>query len=415
MNSSKNNALTASSINIHIFFPRLFHAFSWRISGLFALCALAACTTMPPEHKPVVAPPAATTVDILRPTTFASLPGWKNDDLRQAWPAFLASCTVLLKKTDWKEPCTLAAQVDASAETAVRLFFEDFFIPHQVVNQDGAQQGLVTGYYEPLLRGARKRGGVFQTPLYRVPEDLLTIDIGSVYPELKARPLRGRLVGKKIVPYLSRAELEQSNRLAGTELVWVEDPIEAFFLQIQGSGRVQLADEKVTVRMAYADQNGYPYQSIGRYLVDQGEMTLDQASAATIKTWFKTHPARQQELLNANPSYVFFKEEKLGDPQKGPKGALGIALTPERSLAIDARFLPLGAPLYIATTQPNSDRPLQRLMLAQDTGGAIKNPVRADFFWGFGAEAGEKAGKMKQRGEMWVLLPKSPMALPAKP
>ncbi len=172
---------------------------------------------------------------------------------------------------------------------------------------------------------------------------------------------------------------------------------------------MQLVDEKETIRVAYADQNGYPYKSIGRYLVDKGELTLDQASAQSIKAWYVAHPVRQQELLNANPSYVFFKEEKVTNPKKGPKGAFGVPLTPERSLAVDAQFIPLGVPVFIATTQPNSDVALRRLMLAQDTGGAIRNAVRADFFWGFGAEAGEKAGKMKQQGTMWVLLPKMPV------
>jgi membrane-bound lytic murein transglycosylase A len=162
------------------------------------------------------------------------------------------------------------------------------------------------------------------------------------------------------------------------------------------------------IRVAYADQNGHPYRSIGRYLVDKGELTLDQASAQNIKAWFMSHPARQQELLNANPSYVFFKEEKLIDPRKGPKGSLGVPLTPQRSIAIDTHFFPLGAPVFLATTYPVSEAPLQRLVMAQDTGGAIRNPVRADFFWGFGAEAGEAAGKMKQRGRMWLLLPKLP-------
>lgn len=357
---------------------------------------------VPPKPVPSVAKP----VEMLQATNFAALPGWESDDLREAWPAFLVSCDVLVKKADWKEPCTIAREVDATDMMAVRTFFEAFFVPHRVVNPDGADTGLVTGYYEPLLHGARKRGGAFQTPLYGTPEDLLTIDLGSVYPDLKGMRLRGRLVGKKVVPYLSRAELEQSAVLTGKELVWVDDPIEAFFLQVQGSGRVQLADDKETVRVAYADQNGYPYKSIGRYLVDKGEMTLEQASAQSIKAWFMTHPSRQQELLNANPSYVFFKEEKVIDPRKGPKGALGVPLTPGRSIAVDAQFIPLGVPVFVATTQPNNDIALRRLMLAQDTGGAIRNPVRADFFWGFGAEAGEKAGKMKQRGMMWVLLPK---------
>jgi membrane-bound lytic murein transglycosylase A len=310
----------------------------------------------------------------------------------------------LAKKSDWKEPCTVARDVDAGSEKAVRLFFESFFVPHQVRNPDGSDNGLVTGYYEPLLRGARKRGGPFQTPLHRAPDDLITVDLATLYPELKS--LRGRLVGNKLVPYPSRAQMTESGALAGKELLWVDDPIEAFFLQVQGSGRVQLTDTKETVRIAYADQNGHPYKSIGRYLVDKGELTLDQASAQNIKAWFLAHPERRQELLNANPSYVFFREEKLSDPVRGPKGALGVPLTPERSIAIDPQFIPLGAPVFLATTQPGTDTPLQRLMVAQDTGGAIRNPVRADFFWGFGAEAGEKAGRMKQRGMMWVLLPK---------
>ncbi len=290
------------------------------------------------------------------------------------------------------------------------MFFEAFFTPVQVLNQDGSSDGLITGYYEPLLRGAHKRGGVFQTPLYAVPDDLLTIDLASVYPELKGMRLRGRLVGNKVMPYPTRAELVRTHALAGKELLWVDDPIEAFFLQVQGSGRVKLADSNETVRLAYADQNGQPYKSIGRYLVDKGELTLDQASAQNIKAWFLAHPSRQQELLNANPSYVFFREEKLTDPNQGPKGSLGVPLTPLRSIAVDARFIPLGVPVFLSTTQPGSDAPLERLVMAQDTGGAIRNPVRADYFWGFGAQAGEQAGRMKQRGRLWILLPKEAAA-----
>lgn len=348
--------------------------------------------------------------ELLRPVTYASLPGWDKDDLREAWPPFLASCDVLMKKLEWKDPCALAHKVNGADEKAVRTFFEAFLVPHQVRNADGSDTGLVTGYYEPLLRGARKRGGAFQTPLHRVPDDMLRIDLGNVYPELKTMRLRGRMDAGKIVPYFSRAEMMQANILSGKELLWIDDPIEAFFLQIQGSGRVYLADTKETVRVAYADQNGHPYRSIGRYLVEKGEMTLDQASAQSIKAWYAANPARRQELLNANPSYVFFAEEKITDPQKGPKGSLGVPLTPQRSVAIDAQFIPLGVPLFLDTTQPNSGSLLQRLMLAQDTGGAIKNAVRADYFWGFGKPAGEQAGKMKQQGRMWILLPRK--ALP---
>lgn len=399
--------------------------FSLLASATIIGCTLSACGTIPAEQaaKPAVAPPLPVQQEVrdqtpqpetpgktLKPTTYALLPGWERDRLREAWPAFLQSCEVLIRRPDWKEPCTNARVVAAGNERAVRSFFETSFTPYQVVNQDGSEQGLVTGYYEPLLRGSRKRGGPYQIALHRAPDDLLSIDLGNavytLYPELKNMRLRGRLVGNRVIPYPARAELAQSAGLAGKELLWVDDPIEAFFLQVQGSGRVHLADSKETVRVAYADQNGHPYKSIGRYLVDKGEMTLDQASAQNIKAWFVANPARRQELLNANPSYVFFKEEKIADPNRGPKGALGVPLTPQRSIAVDPQFVPLGAPVFLATTQPGSDIALQRLMMAQDTGGAIKNAVRADYFWGFGAPAGEKAGKMKQRGMMWVLLPK---------
>lgn len=344
---------------------------------------------------------------LLKASSFSALPGWSQDNLREAWPAFLASCRVLVRQADWKEPCDVAPTVEATSEKAVRRFFESFFVPHQLTPANGAE-GLITGYYEPLLRGARKRGGAFQTPLHRAPEDLLTVDLASVYPELKGMRLKGRLSGNKILPYPPRAQLVASGLLQGKELVWVDDPIEAFFLQVQGSGRVYLTDTKEIIRVAYADQNGHPYKSIGRYLVDRGEMTLEQASAQRIKAWYAANPARRQELLDANPSYVFFREEPIGDPNKGPKGSLGVPLTTERSLAIDPQFVPLGIPVFLATTRPGSNVALQRLMLAQDTGGAIKGAGRGDFFWGFGPEAGEKAGKMKQRGTMWLLLPKLP-------
>ncbi|MBV8633907.1 MAG: murein transglycosylase A [Burkholderiaceae bacterium] len=386
------------------------------VSSLLGALILASCTTphvtQPQPVQPVtpllppnpVTPPAP--AQTLHQSTFLAVPGWERDDLREAWQPFLSSCSVLAKRTDWREVCAVAQMVDGRDTRAVREFFEAFLLPYQVFNADGSDQGLVTGYYEPLLRGARKRGGSYQTPLYRTPDDLLTIDLSSVYPELKNMRLRGKLIGNKVVPYGSRADLTSGDALAGKELLWVDDPIEAFFLQVQGSGRVQLNDTRELVRVAYADQNGYPYKSIARYLVDKGEMTLDQASAQSLKAWAAAHPDRLNELLDANPSYVFFKEEKLADPNVGPKGSIGVALTPQRSIAVDNQFIPSGVPVFLATTQPSSDTELQRLMMAQDTGGAIRGAVRADFFWGFGSEAADKAGKMKQKGAMWVLLPK---------
>lgn len=390
-----------------------------------ATLALAACTTTPippdqatvpsPAAKPAPAPtpatptpttptPAPTKLQLV-PSTFAALPGWDRDDVRAAWPAFMSSCTVLVKQAIWKESCSIARTVNAGDDQAIRTFFEAFMVPHQVVAPDGATDGLVTGYYEPLLRGARKKGGPYQTPLYKVPDDMITVDLASVYPDLKGMRLRGKVVGKKLVPYPTRAEIATGD-MKGKELLWVDDPVEAFFLEVQGSGRVQLTDTQETVRVAYADQNGHPYKSIGKYLVEKGELRLDQASAQGIKAWIAGHPTRMQELFNANPSYVFFKEERLPDPKVGPKGAQGVPLTPQRSVAIDPSQLPLGAPIFLNTTQANSDIPMQRLVMAQDTGGAIRGAIRVDYFFGFGTEAAENAGRMKQRGNVWVLLPK---------
>ncbi|MEO0317670.1 MAG: hypothetical protein RL404_1347 [Pseudomonadota bacterium] len=376
---------------------------------------VAPAPTPTPTPTPTPAPQAPKTAqpsDYLRPASYADLHGWQDDDLREAWPALLASCGAVAARAGWEEACAAAQEVDASDVKAVRGYFEARFVPHQVRNLDGSVGGMITGYYEPLLRGSRQRGGAYQTPLHAAPADLLTIDLASLYPELKNLRLRGRVVGNKVVPYYSRADMDQQGLLDGRELLWVDNPIEAFFLQVQGSGRVALDDGSDMVRVAYADQNGHPYRSIGRWLVDKGELTLDQASMQGIKAWALANPGRVQELLNVNPSYVFFREEKIVDPAKGPKGALGVPLTPRRSIAVDPQYIPLGAPVFLSTTQPNTALVLRRLMLAQDTGGAIRNPVRADFFWGFGPEAGEQAGKMKQQGQLWVLLPKA-LALPA--
>ncbi|MGX4642687.1 murein transglycosylase A [Massilia sp. SYSU DXS3249] len=361
---------------------------------------------MPPPVGPVGIPaPAPVPVPPMTPVSFDALPGWQQDDLRQAWPAFTQSCRVLVRKPEWKTPCTVASTVDAGDGNAIRSYFETYFVPNQMRMPDGLDTGLITGYYEPMLNGSRKRGGAFQTPLYRVPDDLLTVDLASAYPSLKNMRLRGRLVGKKVVPYSTRAEIERAP-LSGKELVWVDDPVEAFFLEVQGSGRVRIDETGETVRIAFADQNGHPYKVIGRWLVEQGELPADGVSAQSIKAWIAANPARRQELLNVNPSYIFFREERLPDPSVGPKGALGVPLTPERSVAVDPQHVPLGAPLFLATSHPADGAPLQRLMMAQDTGGAIRGQVRADFFFGFGGNAAEYAGRMKQRGSVWVLLPK---------
>lgn len=419
ININSNVAPQASSANNHIvLIPMLNRFINSRILPLaMSLGLLAACTTPVVVEKPVVKPvvvavpvplpkitPSTNWQERYKPVSFSVLPGWEQDQLTEAWPAFMASCSALRNKPDWKEPCGIAKNLETPDNLAIRTFFEAFFTPYQIANPEGNNDGLITGYYEPLLRGSRQRGGVFQTPLYRLPPDLLTIELGSVYPELKNMRLRGRLVDNKVLPYASRAEMLPA--LAGKELLWVDDAIDAFFLQIQGSGRVYLAETNETVRLAYADQNGHPYKSIGRYLVDKGELKLEQASAQGIKEWLANNPTRQDELLNTNPSVVFFKEEKIVNPAIGPKGALGVPLTGQRSIAIDPQHLPLGVPVFLSTTQPNSSNLLQRLVMAQDTGGAIRGAIRADYFWGFGNAAGELAGRMKQKGALWILLPK---------
>jgi membrane-bound lytic murein transglycosylase A len=297
---------------------------------------------------------------------------------------------------------------------STRRFFEKRFLPYRIVQVEGrhlVETGLVTGYYEPLLRGSRKSSAEFSVPLYAPPADMLTVDLAGLYPELKGKRVRGRLEGQKVVPYFSRAELDGNPSLKGREIVWVDNAVAAFFLEVQGSGRVQLTDG-TTIRVAYADQNGQPYRSIGRYLVDLGEMTVDQASAQSIRRWIDLHPQRLREVLNTNPSVVFFREERLADPESGPAGALGVPLTPGRSIAVDPQFVPLGAPVFLATTQPNSTVPLQKLVMAQDTGGAIRGIIRADLFWGFGDAAGESAGRMREQGRMWILWPRD-TTLPA--
>lgn len=361
-----------------------------------AQCACPVCPVCPAVAPPK--PPAKP----LQEARWEDVKGWGADNLAEAHGALLESCGALAKQPAWREACEAARALPAE-NAALRAFFETRFRPWRVVNPDESTEGLVTGYYEPLLRGSRERSKSFSHAIYGVPDDLLVVDLGELYPELKNFRLRGRLDGRRVVPYWPRAELTpQAPALAGKALLWVADPVELFFLQVQGSGRVELPDGR-RVRVGYADQNGHPYQSIGRWLVDKGELKLEDASMQGIQAWARANPKRLNELLNVNPSFVFFRE--LPDNGGGPPGALGVPLTPGRSIAVDPRAVPLGAPVFLATTQPASGQPMQRLVLAQDTGGAIKGAVRADFFWGFGAEAGAQAGRMRQKGEMWVLLP----------
>jgi len=297
---------------------------------------------------------------------------------------------------------------EPSDTPTTRAFFERHFNAYEVRGRDGAAEALITGYYEPLLHGSRKPDERYRYPLYAPPDDLFVVDLSTPYPELSDKRLRGRVDGRRVVPYWPRADIDSGKvPISARELVYVDNVLDAFFLQVQGSGRVELADGSI-VRLGYADQNGWPYRSIGKVLVERGELKLEQVSLQSIRLWAQAHPQEVPALLAENPSYVFFREVLL-DPLAGidgPIGTLGVPLQAGRAIAVDARFITLGAPVYIATTQPISGQPLERLMLAQDTGGAIRGPLRADWFWGFGSEAEREAGQMKQAGRMWLLWPK---------
>jgi membrane-bound lytic murein transglycosylase A len=363
----------------------------------------------PDESGPDPMEPAIPAADVprgrLERAQWPMLTAWGSDNPTEALSAFLQSCIVLSAKAEWLDSCNRASVLAAKPRAdLITQFFRDNFDPWRAVNADASDTGIVTGYYEPLLRGSRTPNKKYPYPVFAAPQDLVTVDLSDVYPDLKFRRLRGRLVGNKLVPYLERGEIESAtNPLKGLEIAYVDDAVELFFLQIQGSGQIQLPDGS-RLRVGYADQNGHPFRSLGGLLVRRGELKLERASMQGIKEWARRNPARIQRFMNHNPSYVFFKE--LPNDLSGPIGTLGVPLTAERSIAVDQRVIPLGAPVYLATTYPGSKRELNRLMVAQDTGGAINGGVRADFYWGFGDNAGAEAGKMKQTGRMWVLLPK---------
>ena len=332
----------------------------------------------------------------LAAASYEQLIGWQDDPVAAAIPPFLKSCASLGSRSEtaaldartksvdfgtageWKPLCAAAEQLPAGDDPAARQFFETSFVP-LLAGNNGEPEGLFTGYFEISLNGSRRRGGAYQTPLYRRPAD----------------PTR-----------FTRAEIEDGALNGqGLELLWVDDPIAAFFLEIQGSGRVQLPDGKI-VRVGYDGSNGKPYVAVGKLLLDRGVMPREQLTMANIRRWMQEHPKEGADLRRENPSYVFFREI-TGD---GPLGAQRVVLTPERSLAVDRTFLPLGLPLWLEAQERFSPGKYRRLVIAQDTGGAIKGPVRGDLFWGHGPAAATGAGAMNARGHYYLLLPKSVVA-----
>lgn len=380
------------------------------IGGLLACLAFAAACTKEPEPVPDRV--------TLAPAPFDTLPGWTADRHGRALVALRRSCEkpvaigasqerpFAIAPTDWAGPCAAARDVDPADDGAARTFFETWFRPFRVLNGK-KPTGLFTGYFEAELRGARTRGGPYTVPLYRLPDDHVSVDLSKFDPALAGRHLVGRVRDGRLEPYFSRGEIEKG-ALAhrNQELLWVDDPIDAFVLHVQGSGRVILPDGAV-VRIGYAGNNGLPYRSIGRALIDRGALPSGGASWGEIRRWIDTNRDQAAELLAVNRRFIFFREIK-GD---GPIGAAGVALTPRRSLAVDPRFIPYGVPLWLDTVWPNEPgRPLRRLMVAQDTGSAIRGPIRGDFFWGYGEEALSYAGRMKSEGGYYMLLPRAAAA-----
>ncbi|HEX9811033.1 MAG TPA: murein transglycosylase A [Burkholderiales bacterium] len=339
-----------------------------------------------------------------RALAWSSLPGWDEARLADAWPALLNTCAKLgVAGAAWRTLCADAGARPPPDDAGARAFFERWFEPHR--QRAGLFQGtgLITGYYEPLLNGSWTRSERYRYPIYRAPDGLLSVELGSVYPELKGKRVRGRLDGRRVVPYYSRAEIENGKSpLAGNELLWVDDPVELFLLHVQGSGRVRLASGE-QVAVGYAQQNGHPYISIGRTLIERAGFALDEIDLPKIRAWLEQHPDQAQSLMNSNPSYVFFALRDGGLP--GPLGSLGVPLLAQHAIAVDPNYIPLGTPVWLDTELPGDGAPYRKLVFAQDTGGAIKGPLRADLFFGGGTGAEDVAGRMKQRGRMYVLLP----------
>lgn len=384
-------------------------ALGWRVGVLLAMGLLTACS---PQIKESAAP--AESVQ-LRAAVFGDLPDWTRDRHDAALVAFRKSCPALLAggtrnvggrtvlSKDWASPCAAAEKVPAGMPALARAYFEHWFQPF-LVTAGVASEGLFTGYFEAELKGSPTRTERFNVPLFGVPRDLVSVDLGRFDANLQGRSIVGRVAKGRVVPYHRRGDIERGALGADTPiLAWTDDAVDAFLLHVQGSGRVVMTDGSV-LRIGYAANNGHGYVSIGRHLIERGELRRGRAGWQAIRDWISRNPEQADALLAENPRYIFFRTID----GEGPIGAQGVALTPRRSLAVDPRYIPLGAPLWLDTVWPGGGaRPLRRLMVAQDTGSAIKGPIRGDFFWGYGADALAEAGRMKSRGRYYLLLPRS--------
>jgi membrane-bound lytic murein transglycosylase A len=349
---------------------------------------------------------------------YSDLPGWQKSDPRPAVAAFLRSCAQISaqkpgdsmggagyagRMSDWNAACDGARARFTNAAQA-RAFFEHWF-GAVAVSAGDERDGLFTGYYEPQLNASRTQHGTFQTPVYSVPDDLVSVDLGAFRAKLHGEHIAGRVEKNRLVPYDARAAIDAKGLPRAHVLFYADDPVAVFFLHIQGSGRARFEDG-TTERVIYAAQNGQPYTPIGHTLIARHALARENASLQSIRAWLRSHPTAAREVMETDASYVFFKEEPVGDPSLGAQGAQGAALTPNASLAVDPRLHAFGVPFYVSTTLPDGHS-LRSLYIAQDIGGAIHGPVRADLFFGFGPAAEAIAGQMKQKGRLYALLPKA--------
>lgn len=375
--------------------------------------ALSGCATPSPAKKEDV--PAKL---VLKPATFKDLPGWTADNQQQTLAALAASCARIARLDPtkpvfsadwagtadrWQRACEAMPHITTSTPQQARAYFETWFTP-VAATADGKAEGLFTGYYEASLRGSLTQGGPYQIPLRLRPDDLVMVNLGDFRDELKGQRIAGRVVTGNLKPYEDRAAIEDGKLPPAQDkvLVWVDSAVDAFFLQIQGSGVITLPDGSA-MRVGYDAQNGHPYYAIGKELVKRGHLQQGDVSMQSIRAWLEKNPVEGREVMRLNKSYVFFRK-----PDKdGAVGGEGLVLTAGRSLAVDRSLMPYGLPIWIDAEAPRpNDARLSRLMVAQDTGGAIRGPVRGDFFWGFGSDAEDRAGLMKSKGSWWFLLPK---------
>lgn len=329
---------------------------------------------------------------IFSSSSFDELPRWEAENHQVALNSFINSCRSTKTQKIYPHLCK-----KANLSKNPKTFFEVEFDVFKIQSLDANKKGLLTGYYEPTIKGSFTKKEPYIYPLYNEPDDLISVDLTSVYPDLKNYRLRGRIKGKKLVPYHTREQIASSG-IDAEVICYTDSKIDLFFLEVQGSGMVSFENGK-NIFVGFSNQNGHKYSSIGKYLINKGEIKPELISLQSIEQWFEDNPSRIDEVLNHNESVVFFKQK-----QHSASGSLGIVLTPERSVAVDRNTIKLGSVLFLDATI--DAKKVNKIVMAEDTGGAIKGEVRADMFFGSSSKASKLAGELKSELKLWILLPK---------